>query len=355
MRHDDHGAAAHERVERSLHELLALRVQRRRRLVEQQDPRVRHDGARDGDALLLPAAQLRAALTAQRIVLARQRVDEGVRVGHVAGLFHLGLRRALLAVPHVVRDGRREEHGLLRNEADVLPQPPHVDVGQAGAVEEHAALLRVVEAHDELDHGRLAAAAAAYERYRRARRDVEVELVEDARVLACGVGEADAAQRDLAAEGVRAAARLAVDVDGGDAVHNLHHAAHRDPPLAEGRDGGREVAQVEAGEDDGEEDHDNVAARVGGTGGGVVDVVDDQPPSEPQAQRIVEEVDAHEYAEADCVCPRLLEPSQERLAKVGSVPFLLPFLARQRGHSTYPRDRLLCNTPRSSVGRLSLL
>mmetsp|Transcript_16859 Transcript_16859/g.46082 ORF Transcript_16859/g.46082 Transcript_16859/m.46082 type:complete len:219 (+) Transcript_16859:229-885(+) len=75
-------------------------------------PRVRHDGARDGDALLLPAAQLRAALTAQRIVLARQRVDEGVRVGHVAGLFHLGLRRALLAVPHVVRDGRREEHGL---------------------------------------------------------------------------------------------------------------------------------------------------------------------------------------------------------------------------------------------------
>jgi hypothetical protein len=49
-------------VERLLHLLLVDRVQRTRRLVEQQDRGLADDRARDGEALLLPARQLHPLL-----------------------------------------------------------------------------------------------------------------------------------------------------------------------------------------------------------------------------------------------------------------------------------------------------
>ena len=52
-------------VERLLHESLALGVERTRGLVEQQQPRPAQQTARDGDALLLPAAQPLAALACE--------------------------------------------------------------------------------------------------------------------------------------------------------------------------------------------------------------------------------------------------------------------------------------------------
>ena len=49
-------------VERVLDFLLGVAVERRGRLVEQQDRRAFENGAGDGDALLLAAGQLQAAL-----------------------------------------------------------------------------------------------------------------------------------------------------------------------------------------------------------------------------------------------------------------------------------------------------
>ena len=63
----DGGAPAHQRLERSLHRALALGVERRGRLVEQQDGRVLEDGARDGQALALPAGELGAVLADLRV------------------------------------------------------------------------------------------------------------------------------------------------------------------------------------------------------------------------------------------------------------------------------------------------
>ena len=50
-----------------------LRVDRRRRLVEDQDRRVLEERARDGDALALAAGELRAALAELGLVALRQR------------------------------------------------------------------------------------------------------------------------------------------------------------------------------------------------------------------------------------------------------------------------------------------
>ena len=68
-------------------------------------PRVGDDGAGDGDALLLPAGELGAALPAHGAVAGRQQRDEAVGVGQPARRLHLRRRRGLLLEQEIV-DGR---------------------------------------------------------------------------------------------------------------------------------------------------------------------------------------------------------------------------------------------------------
>ena len=56
MRDDEGGAAAPHGVEGALHDTLRGGIQRRRRLVEKQQPRLPYQRARDGNALLLTTA-----------------------------------------------------------------------------------------------------------------------------------------------------------------------------------------------------------------------------------------------------------------------------------------------------------
>ena len=62
----------HETVERRLHDLLALRVERRRRLIEDEDARVFENRARDRDALALTARNAHAAFADLGIVAVLQ-------------------------------------------------------------------------------------------------------------------------------------------------------------------------------------------------------------------------------------------------------------------------------------------
>ena len=62
-----------------LHEPCRLRVERRGGLVQQQHRRVADEGARDGDALLLPARERRAVL-AEDLVRVRVRARVRVRI-----------------------------------------------------------------------------------------------------------------------------------------------------------------------------------------------------------------------------------------------------------------------------------
>jgi hypothetical protein len=81
VRDDEGGAALPQPAEAVADERLALAVQARCRLVEDQDARVRDDGAGDGDALPLAAGQLDAALADDGVVAVLEAVDELVRVG----------------------------------------------------------------------------------------------------------------------------------------------------------------------------------------------------------------------------------------------------------------------------------
>ena len=63
-------------VERRLDLALGVDVERRGRLVEDQDRRRLEDGAGDGDALLLAAGEFQAALADLGLVAVGQRLDE---------------------------------------------------------------------------------------------------------------------------------------------------------------------------------------------------------------------------------------------------------------------------------------
>ncbi len=67
----DHGAPLARAVQRILNFVFRFTVQRRCRLVQQQDGRVFQQGARNADALLFPARQFQPALARQRCHILR--------------------------------------------------------------------------------------------------------------------------------------------------------------------------------------------------------------------------------------------------------------------------------------------
>src|SRR5579885_64801 len=122
VRDDDCRAPARQVRERLLHKPLRLGVERRRCFVENQHRSIGEDGARDGEALPLPARKKYPALADDGVVAARQLTYELVGVRGARGGLDLGVGRAGPAVSDVVADGVVEENRLLRDERDVLAQ-----------------------------------------------------------------------------------------------------------------------------------------------------------------------------------------------------------------------------------------
>ena len=100
------GAIPGDAVEGVLDVLFGVAVERRGRLVQQQDRRPLQDGAGDGDALLLAAGQLEAALADFGVVAFRRRLDEGIDLGVRRGRLDLGIARVPAATTDVVAHGR---------------------------------------------------------------------------------------------------------------------------------------------------------------------------------------------------------------------------------------------------------
>ena len=112
---DDGRAALHQCLQRLLHVVFALGIQRTRRLVQQQDLRVFEDRPRNRDALLLPARQARALLTQVARVAIRQFLDKRVRMGGFGRGDYFVVGGIGPAVTDVVPDIRGEQRRLLRH------------------------------------------------------------------------------------------------------------------------------------------------------------------------------------------------------------------------------------------------
>src|SRR3989442_6369692 len=196
---DDRGPPEHQLRERVLDQMLGLRVDRARGLVEhEQDLGVEGDGPAKGEELLLADGQRGSALGDHRFVALGKPLDELVRVHEAGRGADLLVADRRVVQPDVRRDRAREDERVLEHDADV---PAHVALPQladVNAVEEDAPLLHVVEARDEADDRGLPRPGGADDRYALARGDREVHLAEHP--VALVVREAHVVEAHLAAD-----------------------------------------------------------------------------------------------------------------------------------------------------------
>src|SRR5690606_37741791 len=80
VRDDERRAPLRQFQQRLLNRRFGLGIQRGRRFVENQDGGVLEEHARDSNTLLLPAAQLHAALTDQRVHAFGKRRDKAIHL-----------------------------------------------------------------------------------------------------------------------------------------------------------------------------------------------------------------------------------------------------------------------------------
>src|SRR5580658_4363825 len=106
---DEHGAALGDAFHVLLDDALALVVERARRLVEDQDPRIGDEGAGDGDALALAARKARAALAHHGVVALRQLEDELMGAGELGRADDAVDRHAGIGERDVLADRAVEE------------------------------------------------------------------------------------------------------------------------------------------------------------------------------------------------------------------------------------------------------
>src|SRR6185369_10506398 len=182
--------------------LLGQRVERRGRLVEDQQARPAQQGAGDRESLFLAAGDLDAALADHRVEAAVGARQQAVAGGLLEHLQALGVARSRIDEEEVLADRAGEELGVLGHEADLRPQLLEVEVGARDAVVEDASMVRRVEADEELDQRRLARARGADEGERLATAGREADTGERRRRGGL-VGEADV----LEGEGAEVAQR----------------------------------------------------------------------------------------------------------------------------------------------------
>ena len=200
MGDDERRAVQHQIAERLLHQPLRLGVERRGRLVENEDGRVLEQRPGDGQPLPLPAGQPLPAFANRGAIPVGHGGDELVRVRRPCRGLDLGVGRSGRAVCDVARDGVVEEHRVLGDHRDLLPQRGHGAVADVAAVEQDDALGHVEEPRDQVDQRRLAGAAQADDGHHLPGVDGKADVTQDAAAVTVLVMERDTSELDTLLE-----------------------------------------------------------------------------------------------------------------------------------------------------------
>src|SRR5688572_23833860 len=188
VRYDERRPAAPERAEAVTDEGLALAVQARRRLVENEDPRIGEDRASDRDPLALPPGQLHTSLADDRVVLRLELVDELVAVCDSTHCAHFVVGCIRLRERDVLLDGAVEQEVVLHDDAKVCSVVAEAQRRDVAAVDENSPGRRPVERRDQSDERALPRPARSDERRRRTGCGGEGDVAQHGH--ACGVLEA---------------------------------------------------------------------------------------------------------------------------------------------------------------------
>ena len=184
-------------VHRFLDLLLGSRVDVAGRLVEDKKRRVLDHRPGNGEELLLSAGD-GAGILDHMIQATWERADVMPHGSLMEGIVDFLVGNAFGVVDEVLADGPLEHPRILKDHAEDVVDFLAGHVLDGNAVDEDIAAVDLVEAHEEVDHGRLSGAGRSDDGDLHARLDLGREVVDDlARVV---IGEADMAEFDLAAD-----------------------------------------------------------------------------------------------------------------------------------------------------------
>ena len=197
VRDQQQGLAGQDLLEALLEAALGAVVHGAARLVEHQDRRIQEQRPGDRDRLTLTAGQALAALADIQVEAKRMARDEVLDPGDARRAQHRLVVRERRAERDIVADRAVEQVHVLKHAANAAAQVSRVDLAQIGAVDQHRALIGLVQPeHQLLDRG-LAGADAADQADPLALLDHEGDPIER-RLLLPGIGEGDLPERQLA-------------------------------------------------------------------------------------------------------------------------------------------------------------
>ena len=161
VRDHEAGASAHQLVHRLLDFDFRPRIDVARRFVQNEHARVRQHCARDGDELPLALGDVHAVVGKHRIVSVRQPLDVRIDPRGFRRRAHLLHRRVLASVDDVIKNRAAEKPGVLQNHRIRAAQRIAPDVADFIPVDQNAAAVDVIKAHQQVNDGRLPRAGRA--------------------------------------------------------------------------------------------------------------------------------------------------------------------------------------------------
>ena len=151
--------AAHELAKALLNESLTFRVKIASGFVENQQFRIRQDGAGDRQSLPLAAAQSHATLADQRLHSVGHAVDELRGIGGFGGRMDFLGGRIPPCVGDVLSDRAVEQKDILLDDSQQRAKRFDVIVAQISSIQRHATRIRIVKTGYQIGERGFAGAA----------------------------------------------------------------------------------------------------------------------------------------------------------------------------------------------------
>src|SRR6185312_8414923 len=199
MRDDNDRAAGSDAPDVLIDDGLTVRIERARRLIEDQDPRIEDQRPGNREPLALATRQVRRALVYMRLVTAGKPVDKLFSAREPRSSYNLVEGRMRFGGGDVLTNRPAKKEILLEDDAEAAPKMVDVIFAHIDSIDLDKSFVVGVKPLQQARYRRLAGAATPDNSERVADRDFERHVVERRRRCA-EIFEAHLCEFDMAAE-----------------------------------------------------------------------------------------------------------------------------------------------------------